>query len=88
MTASVHPTATRWSRPGAAHVIHRRDAPPVLRLTTLLRSILDGSLGNAGAVENVRSVLESRVRDDWVVEGLRSRLEPPAPAAAAETTAA
>ena len=60
----------------------------MFRLTTLLRSILDGSLGNAGAVDNVRSVLESRVRDDWVVDGLRSRLEPPVPAASAETAAA
>ena len=55
----------------------------MFRLTTLLRA-----LGNAGAVDNVRSVLESRVREDWVVDGLLSRLEPAAPAAAPAAPAA
>jgi hypothetical protein len=48
----------------------------VSQLTTLLRS-----LGNDGAVTNVRSVLESRQREDWVVEVLARRLEPTAPPA-------
>jgi hypothetical protein len=56
----------------------------VLRLTTLLRSFpagsfpgsfLSGSIGNARAVANVRSVLEDRHREDWVVEGLLRRLD-------------
>jgi hypothetical protein len=81
-TGRVHPTATRRSRPGAAAVTRRRDAPPVFRLTTLLQS-----LGNAGAVANARSVLDARVREDGQVEALVRRLdhalpEPVVPAAA------
>jgi len=45
----------------------------MLPLTTFLRS-----LGAAGAVANVRKVLEARQREDWVVEGLSRRLEPAA----------
>jgi hypothetical protein len=56
------------------------------RLTTLLRS-----LGNDGARANAQLVLDSRQREDWVIEGLVRRLEPtnPAvrPAAAAEQPA-
>ena len=48
----------------------------MFRLTTLLRSFLAGSLGNAGALANVRSVLDARDREDWVVDGLLHRLEP------------
>jgi hypothetical protein len=49
----------------------------VSRLTTLLRSF-----GTDGAVANVRSVLEDRRREDWVVQGLVHRLDPaPIPAA-------
>ncbi len=48
-----------------------RDAPRMFRLTTLLRS-----LGNPGAVANVRQVLEARQREDWAVEGLVVRLDP------------
>jgi hypothetical protein len=56
----------------------------VFRLTTLLRS-----LGTAGAVDNARSVLDDRVREDWVVEGLLVRLDPvPAPAAEISSSAA
>ena len=47
------------------------------RLTTLLRS-----LGNDGARANVLVVLESREREDWIVEGLVRRLEPHEPAVA------
>ncbi len=62
----------------------RRDARAVLRLTTLLRS-----LGTAGAVANARSVLDDRVREDWLVEGLLVRLDPvPAPAAEISSSAA
>jgi len=43
------------------------------QLTTFLRS-----LGTAGAVANVRLVLEARQREDWVLEGLSRRLEPAA----------
>lgn len=32
------------------------------------------SLGNAGAVANVRIVLDDRVREDWLVAGLTRRL--------------
>jgi hypothetical protein len=53
------------------------DQPTTLgSLTRLLRS-----LGAAGAVANVRKVLDQRQQEDWVVEGLSRRLEPsPAPA--------
>ena len=60
----------------------------MFRLTTLLRSFLAGSVGNAGAVANVRSVLEDRRREDWIVEGLLHRLEPvPTATPAAEPAA-
>ena len=39
-------------------------------LTTLVRS-----LGNAGAQANARLVLESRQREDWIIESLARRLE-------------
>lgn len=71
--------ATGRSRRRATPVTSRRDAPRVLRLTTLLRS-----LGPAGAVANVQAVLDERQRQDWVVDGLLRRIEPVpvAPAAA------
>lgn len=78
-TASVHETATERPCRGAVPVTSGRDAPLVLQLTTLLRSVLSGSLGNAGAVANARAVLEARVREDWVVEGLAHRLDPAVP---------
>ena len=43
----------------------------MLQLTTLLRN-----LGTAGAVANVQAVLDDRRREDWVVTGLVSRLDP------------
>jgi hypothetical protein len=58
-------------------------------LTTFVRS-----LGNDGALANAQAVLESRAREDWLVQGLAGRLERQAPraimapAAAAVTTAA
>ena len=57
-------------------------------LTTFVRS-----LGNDGAVANAHAILEARVREDWLVQGLTRRLEPPpstvvAPAATAGATAA
>jgi hypothetical protein len=63
----------------------RRDSPTVLQLTTLLHR-----LGPAGAVANVRAVLDERQREDWLVEGLAQRLDPaPAqPAAPAAPAAA
>lgn len=60
----------RPSHPGAT-------VEPVLRLTTLLRS-----LGNGGAVANVQAVLDDRRREDWVVTGLLHRLDPAPPAEA------
>ena len=63
----------------------------MLQPTTLLRSLgrsLGGSLGNRGAVANVRAVLEARQREAWVVDSLLRRLDaettptlPAAPAA-------
>jgi hypothetical protein len=41
----------------------------VFRLTTLLQS-----LGARGALANVQAVLETRAREDWLVEGLLHRL--------------
>jgi hypothetical protein len=41
----------------------------MFRLTTLR------SLGHQGALANVQAVLESRTREDWLVEGLSRRLE-------------
>ena len=55
--------------------MRRRDAPPVLQPTTLLRS-LTSALGNRGAVDNVRAVLEARQREVWVVDSLLRRLDP------------
>jgi hypothetical protein len=55
----------------------------VSQLTTLLRSF-----GNDGAVTNVQTVLESRQREDWVVEGLARRLDPAAVATVPATAAA
>ena len=67
--------------------MRRRDARLVLRLTTLLRSLADGSFGNAGAVANARSAIEARVQEDWVVDGLAHRLDPAASDASTETAA-
>jgi hypothetical protein len=39
-------------------------------VTTFLRS-----LGNQGALANVRSVLDERERDDWLIAGLALRVE-------------
>lgn len=39
-------------------------------LSTFLRS-----LGNDGALTNVRTVLDAREREDWLVAGLALRLE-------------
>jgi hypothetical protein len=36
------------------------------------------SLGNQGALTNVQTVLRSREREDWLVEGLARRLDPEA----------
>ena len=36
-------------------------------------------LGNEGALANVRTVLEERAREDWLVQGLASRLAPDQP---------
>jgi hypothetical protein len=85
--------ATGWSRHGARQVTSRREGPRVSRLTTLLRSSLRSSLrslGPAGAVANVQSVLDERKRQDWVVDGLVRRIEtvPAAPAAASLEPAA
>lgn len=58
-------------------------------LTTFVRS-----LGNDGALANAHAVLEARVQEDWLVQGLSRRLEHAAPstvsapAAAAKATAA
>jgi len=58
-------------------------------LTTFVRS-----LGNDGARANAQAVLEARVREDWLVQGLSRRLEHSvpstvsAPAATVEATAA
>ena len=77
--------ATGRSRHGARQVTSRREGRRVSRLTTLLRS-----LGPAGAVANVQSVLDERQRQDWVVDGLIRRIEPvpAAPAAASLEPAA
>jgi len=42
----------------------------MLSLRTLLRTI-----GTDGAVANVRTVLEARTREDWLVQGLATRLD-------------
>ncbi len=58
-------------------------------LTTLVRS-----LGNDGALANAQAALESRAREDWLVQGLAGRLERQAsptveaPAATVATSAA
>jgi hypothetical protein len=52
-------------------VTGRRDSQLVLQLTTLLRR-----LGPAGAVANVRAVLDERQREDRLIERLASRLDP------------
>ena len=57
-------------------------------LTTFVRS-----LGNDGAIANAHAILEARVREDWLVQGLSRRLETipstvAAPAATAGATAA
>jgi hypothetical protein len=43
-------------------------------LTTFVRS-----LGNDGALANARAVLDAREREDWLVQGLASRLDRAAP---------
>src|SRR5690242_6860300 len=70
-SANVHRAATRPSQPGAAADTGGRDSHRVLQLTTLLRR-----LGPAGAVANVRAVLDDRQREDWLVQGLADRLAP------------
>jgi len=45
-------------------------------LTTFVRS-----LGNAGALANVRAVLDTRESEDWLIQGLARRLERSAPPA-------
>jgi hypothetical protein len=45
-------------------------------LTTFVRS-----LGNDGALANARAALEAREREDWLVQGLASRLDRAAPSA-------
>ena len=58
-------------------------------LTTFVRS-----LGNEGALANAHAVLETRAREDWLIQGLSRRLEHAAPstivapAAVAATAAA
>ena len=69
-TESVHAIATVCSPRGPGAVTGRRDAHPVLQPTTLLRS-----LGNRGAVANVRAVLDERRREDWLVAALLRRLD-------------
>jgi hypothetical protein len=65
-------------------VTRRRDSHEVNPLTTFVRS-----MGNAGAVANVQAVLDARVLEDWLVQGLAHRLErsdlSAAPAAAVVT---
>jgi hypothetical protein len=46
-------------------------------LTTFVRS-----LGNDGALANVRAVLEAQEREDWLVQGLAHRLDRSVPSAA------
>jgi len=46
-----------------------RDGAVMPSLTQLVRS-----LGNAGALTNVRAILDERVREQWLVDGLVSRL--------------
>lgn len=65
----------RRSRRRAAPVTSGRDPRAMPRLTTLLRSF-----GNDGARANALAVLQTRQREDWVVEGLVRRLEPATPA--------
>ncbi|MDQ3782519.1 MAG: hypothetical protein M3349_06230 [Actinomycetota bacterium] len=47
-------------------------------ITTLVRS-----LGNDRALANARTALEDQAREDWIVQGLASRLPAPEPAEAA-----
>jgi hypothetical protein len=42
------------------------------------------SLGNDGALDNVRTVLDARQRDDWLIAGLELRLDEWDQAAAAD----
>ncbi len=51
-------------------------------LTTFVRS-----LGNDGARANAQAVLDDRVREDWLVEGLARRLDRSAPVLVAGGTA-
>jgi hypothetical protein len=51
-------------------VTPRRDSQAVNPLTTFVRS-----LGNAGALANVQTVLDARAQEDWLVQGLTRRLE-------------
>jgi hypothetical protein len=51
-------------------------------LTTFVRS-----LGNDGALANAQAVLDARVREDWLVQGLTLRLERRAASAAAPAAA-
>jgi hypothetical protein len=63
-------TAVGWSRPGPRPVTSGCDPFLVLPPTKLLRS-----LGNDGAVANVRAVLDQRRRGEWLVELLLHRLD-------------
>ena len=67
---NVHLLATRCSRERVVDVTRWRDSQRVNPLTTFVRS-----LGNDGATANARAVLEARVREDWLVQGLTLRLE-------------
>ena len=67
---NVHLLATRCSRERVVDVTRRRDSQRVNPLTTFVRS-----LGNDGALANARAVLDARVREDWLVQGLARRLE-------------
>ena len=58
--------------------------PPVNPLTTFVRS-----LGNDRALANAKVMVEAKEREDWLVEGLASRLDRlPAVAAPAATAIA
>ena len=48
----------------------KRDGAPVNPLTTFVRS-----LGNDGALANVRGVLDAHRHEDWMIQGLARRLE-------------
>lgn len=57
-------------------VTRQRDSQRVNPLTTFVRS-----MGNDRAVANVQAMLDARVLEDWLVQGLAHRLERSAPSA-------